>query len=346
MGTLYRDVKSSEGEFDISSCVEQSGFGESAPVKTVQLFRHNDLIEFSKRAHLSKDSADIESARQVTKTLIQRGPTRVLFSMKESYGAELEVISNNFPNFIEVIEYFRCCAELAWRTDKILKFTPVLLNGPAGVGKTKFSEAVAKWIGLDFHRICISSSQDGSEISGSSSFFSNSKPGVPFMKLIHSEYANHLFFLDEIDKNSTKSYDALGGLYTLLEPTSAINFKDLAYPIEIDASQLLWLAASNDIENIPAALASRFTIFEIGVTPEQSRKIVVSIVRECMEKFYPATIGISFSEEALNTLSQASPRKVAQAVTESIGKALLDGVTTINSVRLPAKTNGRIGFLK
>lgn len=132
-----------------------------------------------------------------------------------------------FPNFSDVIDYISRHAETAWRNDRVLRFIPILLSGPARIGKTRFAERFASWSTESFHRVSIASSQNGSELSGSSSFWANASPRIIFNTLLQGKIANPLIFLDEIDKSSTDSrYDALGALYVLLELSSAAKFQD------------------------------------------------------------------------------------------------------------------------
>lgn len=243
----------------------------------IELFSLDHLEKLQAEAKLVRDRDEAAVIDKLIKALALHGQMRELRTIPSTFREDLEGLRRKFPNFGEVISYLRRCAEVAWRTDKVLRFTPILLNGPGGVGKTLFSEAVASWMNQSFHRISISSSQDGSQLAGSSSFFSNSKMGIPFTSLVYSDHANHVFFLDEIDKNSTHTYDALGALYVLLDPSTARHFKDLSSNFPIDGSHLLWLAAANDPENLTPALRSRFVEYQITITREQSRVIAESI---------------------------------------------------------------------
>ena len=311
----------------------------------IELYRLDDLKKFEIEAKLARDRDEISANKKLIEALAVRGQMRDLMTMRPTFREDLEGMRARFPNFGEVIDYVRRCAEIAWRTDKVLRFNPILLNGAGGVGKTMFSEALAAWMNHGFHRISISSSQNGAELAGSSSFFSNCKPGVPFNSLVHSDHANPVIFLDEIDKNTTATYDALGALYVLLEPTTARNYKDQCFSLPIDVSGLLWLAASNDSEQIHSALRSRFVEFQISITPDQSRIIAESIVAATLRSLSPATDGMTFAPSAIETLSEMTPRKIRQAAFDAIGHAFVNETMLIDAVSVSQPAKRRIGFI-
>lgn len=325
---------------------DSEGYAEYPP--EILLYQYNDLEKFLEASILVKDQEERTAHIKVAETLKFRGQNRPLMTMRPTFRKDLDQLEQQFPNFAEVIDYIRCCAEIAWRTDKVLRFTPILLVGDAGVGKTYFSESLANWMAQGFHRISVSSSQDGSDLSGSSAFFANAKPGIPFNALVYSDNANPVIFLDEIDKKSTLRYDALGALYILLEKSSAKKYKDLCYPIEIDTSHILWIACANDTsaDNINPALLSRFRAFNIQITPEQSRKIAESIVRSTVRSMAPAADSIKFSATAMATLARMSPRRISQAVMEAIGKSFANDVYVVDRIDNHMPTKRSIGFIQ
>lgn len=311
----------------------------------ILLYQTHELEAYQQSMRLLKDGEERAALVAVIRTLKERGQIRQLMTLPASFRNDLDELNQKFPNFSEVINYIRCCAGIAWRTDKVLRFTPILLIGDGGVGKTYFCESLGKWMAQDFHRISISSSQNGSDLSGASSFFSNSKPGIPFNALLYSDFANPVIFLDELDKNSTIQYDALGALYGLLERFSAKTHKDLCYPIALDASHIQYLCSANDADVINPALRSRFREFKIRITPEQSLKIAESIVDSTRRSLAPAADEITFGAAAMDTLSKMTPRRISQAVIEAIGKAFAEDVATVHQISDDTPRKSAIGFL-
>lgn len=311
-----------------------------------------ELFNLEKLRHLrnsTQGARDSEQAHTVVRNIdsfIRRGTKRRLMTMTQTYRTELQDMQNEFPNFKEVIDYITCCAELAWHTDRVLRFTPILLTGPGGIGKTRFAERLAKWCTSSFHRIAIAASQNGSDLAGSSSFWSNATPGIIFNCLIRGDFANPLVFLDEVDKSAKDGrYDPLGALYVLLEPSSARHFEDLCYPFPLDASHVMYIAACNDSTQIPEPLRTRFREFSVSITREQSKRIAANIAFRTLERLTPAIDGIAFTEDAIESLSAMTPRKIEQAVMEAIGRALAGGHKKIEFIPSCDKSPARIGFL-
>jgi ATP-dependent Lon protease len=237
--------------------------------------------------------------------------------------------------------------ELAQLKDSVLRMTPILLSGPPGVGKTMFCEAVSRWIGSGFEIIRYDSAQSGSETSGSSSFWSNSAPGKIFQTLTRGEYANPVFFLDELDKAAVdSSYNPLGPLHGLLDQ-SAKRFEDLCFPLRIDASHILYFAACNDVEKIPPPLRSRFRHFEIGMTTEQACDIAVEVAGEILRDLGPGGDDIQIDDECFQALRHSSPRRMRQALLEGIGRALSRGRTCVevDDLAIEATAKPKLGFM-
>lgn len=311
-----------------------------------QLFNKKNLRTLSSQILNSRDPDAEKILDKVMNNLKSLGPTRYLRTVNHSFPVELKKLRFEYPNFVEVIDYLETYWWLAHKKGEyVLRFPPLLLSGAPGIGKTRFSKAVAKILGGGFYSINVSALQTGSELAGSSSFWSNATPGVVFNALVNEYFGNPLIFLDEIEKTTIHREDPLAALYVLLEPSSSKNFQDQCYNIPLDASNVLYIAACNDPNFIAPPLRTRFREFYISISRAQTLQIARNIVEETTRELMPASDGISFTEDAITALANMSPRKIKIAVTEAIGRALSENTAIISSIRINNSHVRNFGFL-
>lgn len=308
-----------------------------------RLYYDSDVKEFTEAFESSCiDDDHRKRTSAMVKGLVKVGEFRKLATIPKQYRRDIESLRDKFPNFSEVLDYIGSCCEIASRTDGVLRMTPILLSSPPGVGKTTFVASLGNWLQSGFHVFKFDCLQANGDLVGSSSFWSNSKPGRVFEMLTQKQYANPLFFLDELDKSSTGPYDPLGPLHGLLDD-SAQEFSDSCYQLPINSSQIMWIGAVNDVEKIPAPLRSRFREFEITITAEQSATIARSIVHETIDGLQ---LDLAFAPDAFKALSTMSPRKIKQSVLEGIGRALGRDEDVVNASDIVSEvTRRRMGFL-
>lgn len=292
------------------------------------------------------DAEQRKRAKGLIETLEKTGEYRKLAVLPHHWRHDLECMSERFPNFSEVIDYVKVCCALAEKKDQVLSLR-ILLSGPPGTGKSLFSQTLAEWIGGGYTFVRFESAQSGSELGGSSDFWSNTKPGKPFMVLTEGSYANPTFFLDEIDKVSADRYDPLGPLYALLEPGTSKQFMDLSWPLlTLDCSRINYIAACNNETRIPEPLMTRLRKFHIPApTAEQAYGIAKTIFQEEVERTLPK---MHVPEEVIKAIAQLPPRRMRQAAQEALGRALYHerpAIQLTDVVIEQAKAQRGIGFL-
>ncbi len=169
------------------------------------------------------------------------------YIIKPSTHSAVDELYDASPNFRAVIDDLKKSLALAISGNEAVQFTPILLLGEPGLGKTHFARKLAHALGTGFEFVSLSSLTAGWVLSGASAQWHNSRPGKIAQTLIEGEYANPVVVLDEVDKSGgDHRYDPMGALYTLLERDTAQDFKDEYIDVEMDASHILWVATAND----------------------------------------------------------------------------------------------------
>lgn len=265
---------------------------------------------------------------------------RHLGELPDDWPELVEDFQRDFPNFAEMSEVLHDHFALHAMGDGRVAWSPILLVGPAGIGKTEAARWLANRLSLPFRVIDMASTQSSSPLAGSESFWSNSEPGVVFELLAYQPLANPVLVLDELDKTATqRQYDPLAALYTLLEPRSARDFIDLSIrDFAINASHVNWIATANNIDDIPTPLLSRMTVLQVEApTEEQVAHIAQQIYgRMRAESPWGAVFTPTLDESVVDRLKTLPPRSVGLALRRALGRAARDERDHIQIIDLPA----------
>lgn len=272
----------------------------------------------------------------------------VRYVIKPSAVDSLDPLYDQCPNFSEVVDDLKKYLALAVSGNEPMHFTPILLLGEPGVGKTHFAKALAKQLSTGYEFVSMSSLTAGWILSGASSQWNNAKPGKVAQTLIEGEYANPLVVLDEVDKaGGDHRYDPLGALYGLLEKETASHFKDEFVEVDLDASHILWVSTANEARNLPEPILSRMLVYEIP-RPDQeaARSIAGQLYREIV-----AAHDWGFPEEAgddvLDAMASLPPREMRKRLMAAFGNAKLARRDELQAddleIARPGRTR-RIGF--
>jgi len=246
------------------------------------------------------------------------------YIIKPSTSTAVDDLYEASPNFGAVVDDLRKYLALALAGNEAVQFTPMLLLGEPGVGKTYFAKKLAHALGTGYEFVSMSSLTAGWVLTGASAQWHNARPGKVAQTLIEGEYANPVVVLDEVDKAGGDSrYDPMGALYTLLERDTASHFKDEFIDVNMDASHILWIATANDETIIPDPILNRMNVYTIERPDiDGSRRIALSVYHEILDAHrwpFPSEP----SESVIDRLASVSPRDMRKLLLDAFGTARL-----------------------
>src|SRR4051794_24008960 len=205
----------------------------------------------------------------------------------------------------------------------------ILLAGPPGVGKTSLGESVARTLGRKFVRVALGGVRDEAEIRGHRRTYVGALPGRIVRAVREAGSMNPVVLLDEIDKvGSDYRGDPAAALLEVLDPEQNHTFRDHYLDLDLDLSDVLFLATANVVDTIPQALLDRMEFVQLdGYTEDEKVAIARGhlLPRE-MERAALSTGDVLIQDDALHAVAaehtrEAGVRQLDRALARILRKA-------------------------
>src|SRR5215475_8555583 len=275
-GRVKRQMEKSQREYYLNEQVKaiQKELGEGddnadldeteKKIKAAKMSKEAEgkaIAELKKLRMMSPMSAEATVVRNYVDTLLGL-PWKKKSKINRDLANAVKVLDADHYGLEKVKERIVEYLAVQQRVDR-LKAPILCLVGAPGVGKTSLGQSIARATNRKFVRMSLGGVRDEAEIRGHRRTYIGSMPGKIVQNMAKTAVHNPLFLLDEIDKMSMDFRgDPSSALLEVLDPEQNHTFNDHYLEVDLDLSEVMWIATANSL-NIPPALQDRMEVIRI-----------------------------------------------------------------------------------